>query len=223
VLRAILSDLSHSAPMEESGGVASQRLIADCPVVLGAIRGYYPNTFLRPELNDYNIYDDAAFVFVNGQLRMRLNWNTDPGRVGINKSNGKFYAQLMPGVYMFRRGPHKPGQQGEVKRAFRQMTPAEALTAHLLRYFAPGDPRAEGKFRVRRVERDQGAPEGEIEWGLQNINIHPGGKNGTSSAGCQTAPDEQFYKMRDFVYEWMEKCGQVVLPYVLLTSDYAFQ
>lgn len=216
--RAIISDLKHTIPLDLGGGVAFNRLIADCPVIVCAVRGYYGDLFKRPEINDYNVYDDALFVFAGAKLISTYNWNTDPSKVGRNASNDKFYAMLMPGVYGFRQGAHHPGQPNEVTRAFRQMTADEAKRRRLDAYF--DDLRAEGKFSVRRVAKDEGVPEGIIEWGMQNINIHPGGIGGTSSAGCQTCPREQWAGFRDQVYDLMGTAGQTWLPYVLMNADY---
>lgn len=216
--RAIIDDLRHSVPTSLGGGVAFNRAIADCPVVMLAVRGYYADTYKRPDLNDYNVYDDAMFLFDTGRLVGRFNWNTDPSKIGRNASIDKDYAMLRPGCYPFVKGPHHPGKPNEVARAFRQPSEAEAKRRKLETYF--DDPRAEGKFSVLRVARDEGVPEGKVEWGMQNINIHPGGLHGTSSAGCQTCPREQWDEARDLAYARLDERAQTWLLYVLINADY---
>src|SRR5688572_28449394 len=84
----------------------SHAIIAACPVIVLAVRGYYRDTIGKPEVNDFGVWDDAAFV-VTPMSVTSWNWNTDPAREGYNKGVGKYFAQLTCGVWPFREGPHK--------------------------------------------------------------------------------------------------------------------
>lgn len=202
-------------------GTHGIQMIGASPVLLLGVRGYYADSLGRPRENDYGIFDDAIFVCRPDGTGAAFNANVDPARAGWNPGVDKFFAMLTEGVYVFRQGTHH-GSAGDVKNALRQLTPAEAAARNLDLYFPAGDPRAEGKFRVRRVERDQGIPEGEIEYGTQNINVHPGSKNGTSSWGCQTLPIAQWPEFSQAVYDSMSDAGQGdLIAYVLCSRGYS--
>lgn len=47
------------------------------------------------------------------------------------------------------------------------------------------------------------------------INIHKGGRGGTSSEGCQTIPPSQWDSFINLVYEQMTRFGQKTIPYLL--------
>lgn len=196
--------------MFESPGCDGARVLADNPVHLLAVRGYYRNTFKRPGVNDVGVYDDAAFLISPHQV-MPFNWNCDPSKIGWNADLGKFYAQLVTGVWPFRQGPHK----GRPK-LFRQPTDEEAESLGLARYFT--DARKEGEFTVRRVHKDE---TGELESGYFAINIHDSTDGTTGSWGCQTAPKEQMFELRDAAYAMMETHGQKVLMYLLTEEKLA--
>lgn len=187
--------------------VQGHRLIADLPAMVLAVRGYYADTFGRPERNDFGVWDDAAFlVDLTTREVHPFNINTDPSAVGHNAKNGdKLYAQLAPGVWPMRRGPHRG-----VPNHFRQCDDGDAVKHDLERYFA--DQRARGRFAVRRlVDKDHG----KLEWGYQAINLHEGSARGTSSWGCQTWPPAQWAEFQPLAYAMMDRHGQQVLPYVL--------
>lgn len=187
--------------------VDGRRLVADCPVQVLAVRGYYRDSIGKPERNDFGVWDDAAFLVdhMSGEVHA-YNSNTDPSAVGHNaKNGGKLYAQLVAGVWPFRRGPHKG-----VPDHFRQLTPAEAVEYDLERYYT--DLRARGEFAVRRLED---AEHGKVEWGYFAINIHEGSPRGTSSWGCQTFPPDQWPEFQRAAYSAMDARQQRWLPYVL--------
>jgi hypothetical protein len=175
----------------------AEAIRASCPVMLLGVRGYYRNTMGRTGVNDFNVFDDAGFVITPDEV-IPFNWNCDPCKTGWNAGVGKYYAQLMPGVWPFRQGTHK-GTPG----ALRQMTNDEALVADLSRYFT--DDRSDGYFVVRRVEDDN---VGRLETHYQAINIHWGGKHGTSSWGCQTVPRSQWDEFQKSIYRAMNANGQ---------------
>jgi lysozyme len=188
----------------ESPGCDGARVLAGCPVMLLGVRGYYRDTFKRKGVNDVGVYDDAAFLITPDTV-LAFNWNCDPSKIGWNKDLGKFYAQLVTGVWPFRQGPHK----GRPK-LFRQPSDEDAEQLELAKLFT--DARAEGEFTVRRVHSDE---TGELETGYFAINIHDSTDGTTGSWGCQTAPRNQMFELRDFAYAAMATHAQRVLPYIL--------
>lgn len=71
------------------------------PVVVFFIRGYFENSIGIPGKNDFGVYDDAALVYIGGQLVKTFNANTDPQKLRSD------LAMLNPGVYQFAQGMHK--------------------------------------------------------------------------------------------------------------------
>lgn len=70
-------------------------------IVLVAFRGYYANTFGKPEKNDRNYYDDAlALVTTNGIFRT-YNYNVDPSKYE------KGIAVLVEGLYDIKKHMHR--------------------------------------------------------------------------------------------------------------------
>lgn len=57
-----------------------------------------------------------------------------------------------------------------------------------------------------------------VPWPGIAINIHKGGKNSTSSEGCQTLYPSQWQEFIDMVYAAMAKYGQGTVPYVLVVQ-----
>lgn len=98
-------------------------------------------------------------------------------------------ATLVPGLHPYKKGPHHIGKPNAYP-AFRPATPDEGLPVY----------RA-GKSGIYR--------------GIA-INIHRGGINTTSSAGCQTIPPGQWSEFQPFIYEEMDKAGQRTISYLLL-------
>lgn len=187
--------------------VDGHQLVAGCPVMVLAVRAYYRDSIGKPGRNDFGVWDDAALLvdLVSGEVRP-FNSNTDPSAVGHNaKNGGKLYAQLVAGVWPFRRGPHKG-----IPDHFRQLTASEAVDFDLERFFT--DRRARGEFAVRRLAD---ADHGKVEWGYQAINLHEGSPRGTSSWGCQTWPPDQWIEFQRAAYAMMDARQQRVLPYVL--------
>lgn len=56
----------------------------------------------------------------------------------------------------------------------------------------------------------------EVPWPGVAINIHKGGKNSTSSEGCQTLYPNQWQEFIGLVYDLMARHKQPVVPYVLV-------
>ncbi len=169
-------------------------------VRLLGVRGYRRDTMGEPGVNDVGIYDDAMFLCAPGVFKA-VNANTDPSRLGWNPGVGKPYAMLRPGLWYFRRGPHK----GKAP-ALRQCTDEEARER--------GIP-ADGEFRVLRCFGN-GDPRNYEEAGYFAINIHPGGESTTSSWGCQTAPPIEYYDFMNAVWEASITAKQARIPYLLV-------
>lgn len=192
----------------QDGAADGNAIMRDCPVALLGVRGYYPDSFKRPRLNDFGVYDDAMFL-ITPTGTVAFNANVDPSKVGWNPGVDKYYAQLTVGVWPFRRGPHK-GVSGH----FRQLVEGEARAIGLGAYFT--DSRSRGAFTVKRVHDDETAER--FETGYFAINIHEGTQHGTSSWGCQTMPPDQFAEMRDAAYAAMTAADQRWLPCVLVAG-----
>lgn len=102
-------------------------------------------------------------------------------------------ASLVPGVHLYRKGNHGITRPGGGYPAFRPATPDEQLP----------------------VTRD----------GVVNprpgiaINIHRGGRNGTSSEGCQTVPPAQWDAFYAALSGEMKRHNVKVFPYLLVLQD----
>lgn len=132
--------------------------------------------------NERGIYDDGIVVVGPGTFSI-FRANTDP-----SASYKSGVASLLPGVYPYKPGIHKPGKPGAYP-AFRANTPNEILP----------------------VSRDgrQGVFAG------QYINIHRGGLNSTSSLGCQTIQSNQWNQFYSLVRTEMTKVGTLEFNYIL--------
>ena len=172
----------------------------DDPVAIVGVRGYYRDSMGAPGVNDLGQYDDAMFLVAPGVFKA-VNANTDPSRAGWNPGVGKPFAMLQPGLWYFRRGPHK----GKLP-ALRQCTDEEANDLGI-----PDD----GEFRVER-RFGAGDPRNYVEKGYFAINIHSGGQSSTSSWGCQTIPPDQFDDFMLSVFEHTKKVNQSRIPYLLI-------
>jgi hypothetical protein len=159
--------------------------LAEYPVAFVGIRGYFKKTMGDPEKNDIGIYDDAIFLVCRDGTFMACNGNTDPSRQrpGI--------ATLVPGVHMYRKGPHGISR-GRPYPAFRPANPKEELP-------------------VTRAGKSG------IHMGVA-LNIHCGGLNTTSSEGCQTIHPEQWKSFQVAAYAALDKAGQEEFPYVLIET-----
>lgn len=172
-------------------------ILVICPVMVLGVRGYFRNTLGRPGVNDFGVFDDAGFL-ITPDVVLPFRWNCDPAKPGWNKGVDKYFAQLEPGVWPFRQGPHK-----RVPGRFRQMTDEEAELAQLERFFM--DSRQDGEFTVRRLKEEKKYDE---ETGMFNINIHPGSQRSTSSWGCQTVPTSDWDAFQVAAYSAMLKSNQ---------------
>lgn len=163
------------------------------PVVLVGVRGYYLNTMGKAGENDRGIYDDA-FFWCTPTAFLSANGNTDPSRFRKGKGTGKDkgMADMIAGTWMYKPGMHN----GSVPHpAFRQ---ADKVTV-----LRDGDPDY-------------------LDTGMFGINIHRGGKNGTSSLGCQTVPPAQWDSFKTLGYSELTRHGQKEFPYILVENTGQF-
>lgn len=141
-------------------------------------RGYFHDLGRDRDRNDLGIYDDAIFL-ITPTVFLGFNANTDPSK-GV-----KGQAILMPGRYLYTRGPHplaKPNYP-----ALRQ---AQAVSI----------------LRVGATER---------EIGFFGINIHRGGYRTTGSEGCQTIYPTQWDDFLVNVSDAMAAAQTKTIPYIL--------
>jgi hypothetical protein len=135
------------------------------PVFVVGIRGYYRQTMGDPQGNDRGIYDDAMFL-ISPNFFGSYNANTDPSyrRPGSGFEEGKRgMAMLKPGVwYCHRFGLHRNKYMALCQTA--------------------------GPVTVIRDGVEHDYP----HTGPFGINIHRGGRNRTSSLGCQTVYEPQW-------------------------------
>lgn len=153
---------------------------------LVGVPGYYWRTMGNPNANDRGIYDDAIFV-VSPSTFTSFNANTDPSVFR------KSIATLLPGVHPYRPGNHGISRPGGGYPAFRPATRGEALPV-----------RRDGEARVPSARP-----------GIA-INIHRGGRNGTSSEGCQTIPPAQWGEFHSIVRAELKRHGLKSFEYILL-------
>ncbi len=166
-----------------------------------AVRGYRFKTMGNPERNDVGIFDDAFFLVTPDGFYPE-NANTDPSRLGWNPGVGKPYGMLQPGVWWFYPGAHKG-----VSPAFRQAD--DAAVAKML-----GIPH-EGKFKVMRMW-GHSDPRNKIEWGHQQVDIHPAGMSTTSSWLCLTLPQDRATNWLKLATYSLKENGQRLLPVILI-------
>lgn len=142
-----------------------------------AVRGYYDKSIGDPG-NDICAYDDAFFI-VSPESFTSWNGNTDPTSYGWNKSASKFMARLRVGSWWMRSVIHRGKYQA---------------------YGQSSDP-----VTVDRV-RENGSVSHK-ETGEFGINLHLGGYNTPSSAGCCTLPPNQWNEFRTRLNSVIAKNG----------------
>lgn len=98
-------------------------------------------------------------------------------------------ATLCPGVHWYRPGNHGISKPGGGYPAFRPATPGEALPV-----YRDGQPRKSDGIA---------------------INIHRGGYNTTSSAGCQTIHPDQWEDFHATLTAHLKRAKQLRFPYIL--------
>jgi len=166
-----------------------------------AVRGYWEKSMGNPSRNDVGIFDDAFFLITpDGFYPERA--NTDPSKVGWNPGVGKPFFMLDPGVWYFYPGPHKG-----VTPAFRQ-----ADDAAVAKRLGIGN---EGKFTGVRMWGWEDSRNYK-ETGHQQVNIHPGGQENTSSWACQTLPAGRAKAWLQRGWDELKKHKMKTLPYILV-------
>ncbi|MGN6293775.1 MAG: hypothetical protein ACTHMV_13610 [Chitinophagaceae bacterium] len=100
-------------------------------------------------------------------------------------------AKLVPGLHYFKKGLHGISRSNPYP-AFRPATPDESLPVT-----------RDGKTGIFK--------------GIA-INIHKGGYNTTSSAGCQTIFPDQWMEFKNAAYKAMDDEGMKIIPYVLIEA-----
>lgn len=68
------------------------------------VRGWYLDTVGQPGVNDYNLWDDAAFLLLPDGTAESFNANTDPS---VAQRGKRKLAKLNLGRYQFYKGRHK--------------------------------------------------------------------------------------------------------------------
>jgi lysozyme len=156
-------------------------------VFIVGIRGYYLDTMGKKGVNDRGIYDDAIFVFGNGENFASFNANTDPSafRKGI--------ATLIEGWHPYKLGNHGISRPGGGYPALRPATKNEALPV-----------RRDGENAV--ISSRPGIA----------INIHRGSTKSTSSEGCQTIHPYQWDAFYAMVKSEMQRASLKRIWYCLL-------
>jgi lysozyme len=151
------------------------------------------NTMGKPGVNDRGIYDDAMFV-LSPDTFTSFNANNDPSvyRRG--------YATLIsPQKIPYRHGWHGYGRASG-HYAFRQAGP---VIVHRDEGIGNGHALGDGLFTDRGTARF---------W----CNIHRGGYNTTSSAGCQTIPPNQWEAFYNIVRVQQKRFDQKVFNCYLI-------
>jgi lysozyme len=156
-------------------------------VFLVGIRGFYLDTMGKAGVNDRGIYDDAIFVFGQGETFASFNANTDPSsfRQGV--------ATLMQGWHPYKLGNHGISRPGGGYPALRPSTKNEELP----------------------VMRDGDSSIPSKRPGVA-INIHKGSFRSTSSEGCQTIHPSQWQEFYAMVSGQMKRASMKQIWYCLL-------
>jgi lysozyme len=164
-------------------------------------RGYYLNSMGDKGRNDRKVYDDAIFL-LTPNVFAGFNANVDPSawRQDI--------ATLQPGWYESYQFDTHNGSAPH---------PAICQRAGTVIVYRDGTQNVKAGTEDKR-----GVCLGKGLWvGMFGINIHRGGKNGTSSLGCQTVPPNQwdaFYALAkgEAVRLFGTRWSRVTIPYCLI-------
>lgn len=173
--------------------IISERPLEDwqkCPLKVFGVRGYF-----APSKNKRGIYDDAIFVETTDGDRMAFNGNVDPSRsykAGLASLETNQIVWYVPGLHgVSRKNPYS---------AFRQ---ASVCVVRRDGGTGNGKSLGNGLFQDRPNSRF---------W----INLHKGGYNTTSSAGCQTVPPQQWDAFHSLIHSLLKRYSIKQFPYLLL-------
>jgi len=166
-------------------------LMARDQLFVVGVRGYYRDTMGKPGVNDRGIYDDAVFIVAPGLHFSAYNGNTDPS--AYRKGKGTDAGKGMATL--------KPGLWRAHKFGAHKGYPALIQIGGQVTVTRDGDP-----------------PYDDAGW--FGINIHKGGRNTTSSEGCQTIHPDQwasFMANMDDLARRLKLRGSVI-PYALIEA-----
>jgi len=192
-------------------------------ILLLGVRGFGINGFQPSNSNKLGIYDDAIFLITPGEV-LGYNANTDPSRALKN------VAVLQPGTYWYTEDLHGIRHFAELKKDDREKV-ADYLAKNRGKDYPDPVTNAEGEkailpyYALRQdspvtVKREGSAVSETIQaranWPW--IDIHKGGYNTTSSAGCQTIYPDQWLDFRKKVYAAMDKARIKRISYTLVNQ-----
>lgn len=157
--------------------------------------------------NKIGVYDDAIFLITPDAV-LGFNGNTDPSRLlpGV--------AQLVPGTYYYKKGIHglhhldltKSAQKDALDEAVRSGRDISSLTYWAFRQDSD----------VTVMRSGDSNPHTDNANNRFWIDIHRGGYNTTSSAGCQTVHPDQWNEFKTKGYAAMDNYNELRIPYVLV-------
>jgi lysozyme len=156
--------------------------------VIVFVRGHYLDSMGVKSVNDYNIYDDSAYLIADN-FRTFESWNanTDPS---FAKRGGRRFAKINAGVYRFYQGKHK--------------SQYNALRAH-----------PEG-VRIPCTREGEASTAQYIN--IHKGGTNPRSVSVTHSEGCLTIPDTQYADFISRVYQSMDRRGQRTIPVILVEN-----
>lgn len=159
------------------------------------VRGYYRDTMGQAGKNDRRMYDDAIFL-VSDSAFASFNANVDPSGVRLGRGDG--------------------AAKGMASLKSPQLCRVHRFDLHKGKYLALCQ-----RAGPVTVIRDGTPPE--EHRGMYGINIHKGGFNTTSSAGCQTlypAQWDAFITLAQTEAKRLAGAGwrQLVVPYALVDN-----
>ena len=186
---AITPALKPQITKDEADAILFLKKAKDAPLIILAVRGYFEKSMGHKEKNDRRIYDDAVALVTKDGIKT-FNFNTDPNgyRPGHGTGAYKGMASLHEGLYevhMMRKHKGKyaalcqDGGPVVVRRDADSKVPAKDIIK------IDGD-----SFYLHK--------------GNFGINLHMGGINGTSSEGCLTWPQSQYWDAMNFIYATMK-------------------
>lgn len=190
---------------EQAQAFLDQHGITDKVVLLG----------YRSATSKYGEYDDTiALVCPTDYTEFKANTLPSKWEPGI--------ARLMPGVYEYRKGLHgvhhfadlSPAQHTEVA-SWLNANPGKdhaPIAGKILPYWAFRQAGSVNILRDGQASNEQDGWPGNPAW----IDIHCGGWNGTSSAGCQTVFPDAWPALRPLGYGAMDQWGITTIRYCLI-------
>lgn len=165
----------------------------------------------RSATSKYGEYDDTLAILSPDSYQEFIG-NTLPSKwqPGI--------AKLIPGIYEYIKGLHgishlsdSPGDKAIMKELVDSGKDHAPVDGRTLPYYAFRQAGPVSVIRDGATFPERKIPVGDWPW----IDIHHGGKNLTSSLGCQTVHPDEWDAFRDMGFFSMEKYNQRVVKYIL--------